>query len=114
MLMRATVPILLVLTIAGCSADPMDKPGTWSLPPAGMTSNDTNLRTMLVNPNDAVAGTGEDTSMGNLSERPVELLVTGRRRPLPSVNASDIGTTGQQQGQQQGTGGGAGAAGLQQ
>jgi hypothetical protein len=111
--MRTTLPILLVLMVAGCQADPIDKPGTWSLPPAGMTSNDTNLRTMLVNPNDAVAGTGEDTSMGTLSERPVELLVSGRRRPLPSVNASEIGVTGQQ-GQQQGTGGGAGGAGVQQ
>jgi hypothetical protein len=113
--MRATLPILLALTVAGCAADPMDKPGTWSLPPTGMTSNDTNLRTMLVNPNDAVTGTGEDTSMGTLSERPVELLVSGRRRPLPSVNASDIGTTGQQGLQQPGyPGGGAGGAGLQQ
>jgi hypothetical protein len=115
--MRATLSVLLLLTVAACQYDPMDKPGTWSLPPSGMTSNDTNLRTMLVNPNDAVAGTGEDTSMGSLSERPVEMLVTGRRRPLPSVNASEVGTTGQQQQQQQqqpGMAGAAGGAGLQQ
>jgi hypothetical protein len=114
--MRATLPILLLLTIAGCSSpDPFDKPGTWSLPPTGMTSNDTNLRTMLVNPNDAVAGTGEDTSVATESERPVELLVTGRRRPLPSVNASEVGAGGQQQQQQQpGSAGAAGGPGPQQ
>jgi len=115
--MRATFPILVLLTLAGCSlaTDPFDKPGTWSLPPSGMTSNDTNLRTMLVNPNDAVAGTGEDTSLAPLSARPVELLVTGRRRPLPSVNASEIGAGQETQQQQQpGTAGAAGAPGLQQ
>jgi hypothetical protein len=112
--MRATLPIVLLVMIAGCAADPFDKPGTWSLPATGMTSNDTNLRTMLVNPRDAVAGTGEDTSLAPLSARPVELLVTGRRRPLPSVNASEVGATGQQQQQQPGLGGAAGAPGLQQ
>lgn len=111
--MRATLPILLLLTVAGCSSpDPFDKPGTWSLPPSGMNSNDTNLRTMLVNPNDLVAGSGEATSLAPESARPVELLVTGRRPPLPSVNASDVGTSGQ--GQQQGVAGAAGGPGPQQ
>jgi hypothetical protein len=112
--MRATLLILLLATMAGCTAEPFDKPGTWSLPPSGMNSNDTNLRTMLVNPGDAVAGTGEDTSLAPLSERPVELLMTGHRRALPSVNASEIGAAGQQQQQQPGLGGAAGAPGLQQ
>lgn len=111
--MRPTLTILLLPTVAGCAADEVDKPGTWSLPPTGMTSNDANLRSMLVNPNDAVAGTGEDTSMGTLPERPVELPVTGRRRPLPSVNASEIGAGGQQQAQP-GTAGPAGGPGPQQ
>ena len=115
---RAIPALVLLLAMTACNAnrDPFDAPGTWSLPPAGLTSNDTNLRAMLVNPNDATAGTGEDTSLGALSARPVEQLVTGHRRPLPSVNASEVGATGQQQqGQQQqpGTPGAAGGAGSQ-
>jgi hypothetical protein len=110
--MRPTLSILLLPTVAGCAEDQFEKPGTWKLPPTGMTSNEANLRTMLVNPNDAVAGTGEATSLGTLSERPVELLVTGRRHPLPSVNASEIGAGGQQQ--QPGTAGAAGGPGPQQ
>ena len=113
--MRATLPILLLLAVAGCAADPFDRPATWSLPPTGMASNDNNLRTMVVNPNDLVAGTGEDTSVGVEAERPVEMLVSGRRRPLPSVSASEIGASGlQQQQQQPGAAGAAGGPGPQQ
>ena len=64
---------------------------------------------MLINPNDLAAGTGEDTSLGPLSVRPVDALLAGRRKPLPSVNASQIGASGQQE--QQGGGAGAGASG---
>ncbi len=114
--MRATLAILLLLAVTGCVDDPFDKPGTWSLPPTGMGSNDANLRTMVVNPGDLVVGTGEDTSLGPLAARPVQELLTGRRRPLPSVNASEVGATQQQgqPGQQPATAGGAGGAGLQQ
>ncbi len=112
--MRATLPILLLLTVAGCIPDAFDRPGTWSLPPTGLASNDNNLRTMVVNPNDLVAGTGEDTSVGSEAERPVEMLVSGRRQRLPSVSASDIGTSGLQQQQQPGAAGAAGGPGPQQ
>jgi hypothetical protein len=105
--MRASV-VLLLLAVAGCAQDPFQRPATWSLPPTGLGANDTNLRAMLVNPNDLAAGTGDDTSTGPLSVRPIDALVTGRRRPLPSVNASQIGAGAVQQGQGaqgQGTGG---------
>jgi hypothetical protein len=113
--MRVTMRALVILSVfamlAGCSSqDPFDRPQTWSLPPAGLGANDSNLRAMLVNPNDLAAGTGDDTSLGPLSVRPVDALLTGRRKPLPSVNASQIGASGQQ-GQQSGGGGGAGASG---
>jgi hypothetical protein len=111
--MRAILVPVLLLTVAGCAPDPFDKPGTWSLPPTGMTSDDNNLRTMLVNPSDAVVGTGEDTSVAPLAERPVEMLYSGRRRPLPSVNASEIGAGGQPQ-QQPGAAGAGGGPGPQQ
>ena len=111
--MRATLSLLLALIVTGCATDQFEKPGTWSLPPTGMTSNDANLRTMVVNPGDLVAGSGEDTSLAPLSTRPVQLLEAGRRSPLPSVSASQIGAAGLQQQQQPGMSGGAGGAGLQ-
>ncbi len=54
---------LLLLPLAACTPDyPMDKQDTWQLPAVG--SNEKNLRVMLVNPQDLVAGTGEDNSIG--------------------------------------------------
>jgi hypothetical protein len=113
--------LLLLLAAAGCaSPDHFDQRGTWKLPPAGLGANDANLRAMLVNPNDLVVGASDDTSLGALSARPVELLVTGRRRPLPSVSASEVGASAiqpQQQGVQgggTGTQGGPGGTGTQQ
>ena len=107
--MRALLILPVFATLAGCSQDPFDRPQTWSLPPVGLGANDSNLRAMLINPNDLAAGTGEDTSLGPLSVRPVDALLAGRRKPLPSVNASQIGASGQQE--QQGGGAGAGASG---
>jgi hypothetical protein len=81
-------PALLLLLLGGDPRqDPMDKPGTWRLPPAGLTSNDENLRTMLVNPNDLVAGTGTNTSTGSEAAAPVRRLITGQRAKLPSSAA---------------------------
>ncbi|MEJ0020215.1 MAG: hypothetical protein WDN25_27430 [Acetobacteraceae bacterium] len=82
---------LAVLLLAGCeSPDPMLKPGTWSLPPAGLDANNENLRTMLVNPNDLVAGAGAQTSLAVESAAPVQRLYTGQRYPLPASVGSII------------------------
>jgi hypothetical protein len=105
--MRMMWSTFLLLSLAGCNRDPFKQPGTWSLPPDGQGANDSNLRSMLVNPNDLVAGAADPGSTASQSTRAIDLLVTGRRRPLPNVNASDIGNTGQQQGAQQGILGGA-------
>lgn len=90
---------LLCLAVAGCDPhqDPIDKPGTWSLAPAGLTSNDENLRTMLVNPNDLVAGESADGSEGRLASRPVQQLLTGRRAVLPVEVGSEIPGAAEQQ-----------------
>jgi hypothetical protein len=88
--MRRFLPLLLVLFVAGCETDPWQKPGTWSLPPAGLDSNDENLRTMLVNPNDLVAGSGTDFSNASQSAQPVQRLITGHRYPLPISEGSAI------------------------
>jgi len=103
--MRAILLLLLLLTISGCAQDPYQRPGTWSLPPAGLGANDTNLRAMVVNPDDLAAGTGDDSSTGPLSVRPVDALVSGHRKLLPTVNATSIGTGGQQGAGGQGAGG---------
>lgn len=103
--MRATFALVLLSVLAGCAQDPFARPKTWSLPPAGLGANDSNLRAMLVNPNNLAAGTGDGTSIGPLSVRPIDALVTGRRKPLPSVNATTIGAGPAQQQSGQGTGG---------
>jgi hypothetical protein len=94
---------LLLLCAAGCiheSPDyPMDKPGTWHLPET--SANDANLRTMIVDPNDLVAGKGESTTIGVEAGPPVQRLVTGQRYPLPASDIGELSITnsGQQQSQ---------------
>ncbi len=104
--MRSALALLLLLAAGGCEQDPFDRPGTWSLPPSGLGSNDTNLRVMLANPNDLIAGTGESTSTGPLAAQPVELLMTGKRRPLPVARAqnADVGASSPNPGGGVGTG----------
>lgn len=106
--------LLPVLALAGCDPhqDPIDKPGTWSLPPSGLTANDENLRTMLVNPNDLVNGSGTDTSDASEAAAPVDRLLSGRRYPLPMTSTSTEFSVPQST-QSGGTGGG-GGAGTQQ
>jgi hypothetical protein len=84
--MRRLCCLLLLFAASACTPDyPFDKEGTWQLPPLG--SNDANLRTMIVNPRDLVAGQGESTTVGAEAAPPVRRLVTGNRYPLP---ASDV------------------------
>lgn len=84
----------LLLLLAGCdgnplTGDPMRQPGTW----APTADNDANLRVMVADPRDLVAGRGEPTSPGSEAAPPVHLLLSGKRAPLPSTSASAIGDT---------------------
>lgn len=80
---------LVLLAIAACTPDyPMDREGTWSLPE--VTSNDRNLRAMVVNPQDLVAGRGDPNSLGVEASRPVTRVFTGNRAALPDLSASTI------------------------
>jgi hypothetical protein len=99
----------LLLPLVACTPDyPMDRPGTWS--PGVVGANDANLRTMLVNPRDLVAGTGEDTSTGPEAAAPIARLVAGQRTPLPASNAAQfVIAAPPQTGGAGGTGGGVGA-----
>jgi hypothetical protein len=76
--------------LVGCTPDwPMDRPGTWSLGhEAG--ANEANLRAMVVNPHDLVAGSGDGTSLGAEAAQPVQRLFTGHRAPLPTTTASSV------------------------
>ncbi len=98
--MRVIPSVLLLVLLCGCASDPFQRPQTWRLPPDGQGANDANLRTMLVNPADLTAGTSDDTSVGRLSVRPVDALLSGHRQPLPAGNASTIGASSLQSGGQ--------------
>ena len=102
------------LLLAACAYDPIDKPGTWQVPPMGLTSNDQNLRAMVVNPRDLARGHGESTSEGVSAARAARQQLSGNRAALPTANVSLPGMgggSGGQQQQQQPQGAGAGSSG---
>ena len=93
-----SVLVLLLFPLGACTPDyPMDKPGTWSLAPGSVNSNDANLRVMVANPHDLVEGTRLDASTGAEAAPPVARLLSGQRYPLPAQNASSIDAVTQQQ-----------------
>jgi len=90
-------PLLLslLLPLGACSPDyPMDKPGTWNLPPGELGANDANLRAMIVDPHDLTEGAAADGSEGVEAATPVQRLVAGRRPALPSTTGTPLGSTG--------------------
>ena len=111
--MRLSPVWVLCLLLAACARDAVDNPGTWKVPDKGQTSNDQNLRAMVVNPQDLTHGQGETTSVSVTAARAARRELTGQRAALPNANASltatqsGQGQQGQQQ-QQQGAGGNAG------
>jgi len=81
----------LMLSLGACTPDyPIDRPGTWNIPPGTLGSNDANLRAMIVDPHDLTEGVSADGSEGNAAATPVRKLITGRRPPLANMNASTI------------------------
>ena len=85
--------------LTACAPDPIDNKGTWRVPPKGFTSNDENLRAMLVNPKDLVRGHGETSSVGATASGAAQRQLTNQRYPLPSSGASKVQDAGA--GQQQ-------------
>jgi hypothetical protein len=102
--------LLLLLFAAGCIQEspdyPIDKPGTWRLPE--VSANEANLRTMVVDPNDLIAGRGESTTIGIQAGPPAQRLFTGQRYPLPPSNVIELNITNGQQQQAPAPQGGAG------
>lgn len=78
--------LILVLLVGGCVTTPYQQPWTWS----PRHDNDANLRAMVANPQDLVAGTGARNSAGAEAAPPVARLLSGRRYPLPNVSATGI------------------------
>jgi len=89
---RILYSAIALLGMAACTPDhPFDKPGTWSLgPPGSLNSNEANLRTMVVNPNDLVVGQSEPGSLGAEASRPIKQLIAGKRAPLPQANTIQL------------------------
>jgi hypothetical protein len=89
------IPALLIpLVLAACAQDPFERPHTWSVPQNQLGSNDANLRTMIADPRDLAAGTGEPDSRSNAATPPVRRLLTGRRAPLPQSSTVTLQTGG--------------------
>jgi hypothetical protein len=89
---RPALLLALLPLLGGCnfdpfSQDPIDKPGTWA--PEGV--NDANLRAMVANPQDLVAGAGTANSTGAEAAPPVGLLLSGKRTPLMSESSLNFG-----------------------
>ena len=101
------VSLAVSLVLSACAYDPIDKPGTWRVPPKGLTSNDENLRAMLVNPRDMVKGRGEAGGVGATSAAAARRLLTGHRPALPVATARSGSATSQPQARE---GAGMGAA----
>lgn len=95
--------------LGGCQQDPFDRPGTWSVPRNQLGSNDQNLRTMIADPRDLAAGTGEANSESTAAAPAVRRLQTGKRLPLPQSGVANLRVGGNSS-----PSGGAGGASPQQ
>jgi hypothetical protein len=79
----------LALAGAGCTEDPLDRPGTWR--PTG--ANDANLRAMIARPDDLARGSGTTLGRGQAGSAPVTALEQGRRPAVPTTQLEPIGRT---------------------
>jgi type IV pilus biogenesis protein CpaD/CtpE len=66
--------------LAACTDDPFDRPGT--VAPRGF--NEANLRAMVVEPAHLSRGVDATTTRGDAGSKPVDLLRSGKRAPLPA------------------------------
>lgn len=94
--LAATCLLPFLLPLGGCAGgslalgDPIDRPGTWS--PAGV--NDANLRAMVADPHDLVAGKAAPDALAAEGAPPVGLLLSGKRQALPNAGSMSPGASG--------------------
>jgi hypothetical protein len=85
--------VALLISVAGCTQDPFERPGTWQ--PTG--ANERNLRAMIQNERDLSRGVGAINERGNAGANATTRLFIERRRPLPVVPSSTVGGAASQQ-----------------
>lgn len=110
--MRPLLLLVMVLALGACSLDPFERdqfaePGTW----APTNDNDANLRAMVANPHDLVAGQPLEGVVGEEASVPVHNLLTGKRAALPSGAADTVYGSGGSSGGSSGASGASGASG---
>lgn len=76
--------------LSACTDDPFERPGT--VAPRGL--NDANLRAMIVDPAHLRRGVDAPTTRSDAAAKPVDLLRSGKRAPLPAVSTSGVGGGG--------------------
>jgi hypothetical protein len=89
--MKFLLPFVVLLALGACAADPFEQdqfaqPGTW----APTNDNDANLRAMVENPHDLVAGRPMDGALGAEAAVPVKQLLAGKRAALPTTAADTV------------------------
>jgi hypothetical protein len=90
---RTIASLLLVAALGGCGTPPgwpMEREGAWR--PTRV--NDENLRLMVADPADLIAGRGTDRRVGPGPAEAVHRLNTDRVRPLPDTAIARVGGSG--------------------
>jgi hypothetical protein len=82
--------LLVLLLTAGCVGEALDRPGTFRATGA----NDANLRAMVADPEHLRRGVGADGARGAAAASAVDLLLSGKPRPLPTIGTSIQGLSG--------------------
>lgn len=83
--MRSLMLLPLLLALAACHPDPFAVEGTWH--PTNV--NDANLREMVANPHDLVAGQAATGSWGQEAAAAVQRVVDDKTRGLISATTSN-------------------------
>lgn len=88
--MKWLLPFAVLLVLGGCAnpftQDQFAEPGTWQ----PTYDNDANLRAMVANPHDLVAGEPMEGAVGAEAAGAVDKLVTGKRAKLSDAQASSV------------------------
>ncbi len=107
--MKWLLPLAMLLALGACATTPFTQdqfaePGTW----APTNDNAANLRAMVADPHDLIAGRPMDGAVGSEAALPVQKLFAGNRASLPSTSASSVYGSG---GGSSGGGGGGNGSG---
>jgi hypothetical protein len=82
--------LLVLLLTSGCAGEVLDRPGTFRATGA----NDANLRAMVADPAHLQHGEGANGARGAAAASPVDLLLSGKPRPLPTTGTTILHSGG--------------------